>query len=129
MSNDAKIVAYAAILTWVMIMGSAMIGPGGSLRLMFSNRDALPPPTPLMDRADRAAKNMIENLILFIAAYVAAKSAGAHGWKVERGAQLFIAARILYWPVYLMGITVLRTALWSVGVAGMALLVLAALTA
>ena len=81
------------------------------------------------ERADRAAKNMLENLVLFTAAYIAAKGAGATGWKVIRGCQLFLVARIAYWGLYLGGITYARTAVWGVGVAGIGLLVWAALAA
>jgi uncharacterized MAPEG superfamily protein len=129
MPNDAKLVAYAAILTWVMIMTAAGIRTRGSFFLALGNRDDVKPPTALSGRADRAAANMVENLVLFIVAFVAAKAAGASGWKVERGAQIFLAARALYFPVYLLGIKVVRTTLWSIACVGMGLLVIAALTA
>jgi uncharacterized MAPEG superfamily protein len=129
MADDAHMLAYSAILTWLMIMGAAYIRTGGSFPLMFSNRDALPPETALAGRADRAVKNMLENMVLFIAAWAAAKGAGAGGWKVTRGAQLFFAARLLYWPVYLAGVRVVRTGLWSAGVVGIGLLVYAAVSA
>ena len=129
MADDAHILAYCAILTWLMIMGAAYIRTGGSFSLMFSNRDALPPESALAGRADRAVKNMLENMVLFIAAWAAAKGAGAGGWKVTRGAQLFFVARVAYWPVYLAGIRVVRTTLWFAGVAGIALVVYAAISA
>ncbi|HEY5944479.1 MAG TPA: MAPEG family protein [Kofleriaceae bacterium] len=125
--TESHMLAYAAALTWIMIMASAMLRTNGSLALMFSNRDNLPPPSLLADRADRAAKNMIENLVLFVAAYLAAKSAGATGWKVEHGAQLFVAARVLYFGLYLAGVKVARTIAWFVGVIGIAMLIVAAL--
>jgi uncharacterized MAPEG superfamily protein len=128
MTDDAHMLAYSAVLTWLMIMGAAYIRTGGNLALMFSNRDGLPPETPLSGRADRAAKNMVENMVLFLAAWAAAKGAGAVGWKVTRGAQVFFVARVVYWPLYLAGIEVVRTAVWFVGVVGMGMLVYAAVS-
>jgi uncharacterized MAPEG superfamily protein len=125
--TEAHMLAYAAALAWIMIISAAGLRTSFSLALMFGNRDNLPPPSPLAERADRAAKNMLENLVLFTAAYVAAKAAGASGWKVEHGAQLFVAARVLYFLLYLAGVKVARTLAWAVGVAGIALLVAAAL--
>jgi uncharacterized MAPEG superfamily protein len=127
--NDGKLLALAAALTWVMIITAAMLRTNGSLALLLGNRDNLAPPSPLAERADRAAKNMIENLIVFTAAYLGAKAAGASAMTVERGAEIFVAARLLYFGLYLAGVKVVRTVAWGVGVAGIAVLVAGALGA
>lgn len=127
--TEPKLLAVAAALAWVMIMTAATLRTNGSLALMFGNRDNLPPASPIAERADRAARNMLENLVLFVAAYLAAKSAGASGWQVERGVQLFVAARVLYFVLYLAGVKVVRTLAWAAGVAGIALLVAGAFAA
>jgi uncharacterized MAPEG superfamily protein len=129
MSDDAHLVAYAVILAWVMVMTASAIRTRGRLFLAVGNRDNLTTASPLSGRADRAAANMLENLLLFLAAYVAAKSAGAAPEKIERGAQVFLAARALYFPVYLIGVKVLRTALWGVAIVGVGMLIVAALSA
>lgn len=126
--TDAKLVAYAVILTFVMIMTASGIRTRGSFFLAMGNRDDLAPSTPLSARADRAAANMLENLVLFLAAYVAAKAAGAATPNIERGAYIFLGARTLYFPVYLLGIKVLRTVLWSVAILGIALILATALS-
>lgn len=127
--SEPQLLAVAAALAWVMIMTAAMLRTNGSLALMFGNRDNLPPASPIAERAERAARNMLENLVLFVAAYLAAKSAGASGWQVERGVQLFVAARVLYFVLYLAGVKVVRTLAWAAGVAGIALLVAGAFAA
>ena len=71
---------------------------------------------------------MLENLVLFLAAYVAAKAAGAATPNIERGAYIFLGARVLYFPVYLLGIKVVRTILWGVGILGIALILATALS-
>jgi len=45
--------------------------------------------------------------------------------RVAIGAQIFFWARLAYFPVYLAGIKYLRTAVWTVGLIGL-LLILAA---
>src|SRR5437762_12795313 len=95
MTDDAHMLAYSAILLWIMIIAAATIRTGGNLMLMFSNRDDLPPATPLAGRADRAAKNMIENMVLFTAMWAATRGVGGDNWKVVRGAQLFLIARVV----------------------------------
>lgn len=126
MTPDLRLLAYSALLTWVMIMVASLLRTKGSLALGFSNRDALPEPSPLAGRADRAAKNMLENLVLFTAAVVAAHGAADHD-RVVLGARVFFWARVVYWPLYLAGIPYARTAAWATGVAGCALMLAAAL--
>ena len=129
MTSDAAMLAYAAALAWVMIITAAMLRTNGSLVLMLGNRDDLPAPSAIAERADRAAKNMLENLVLFATAYLAAKAAGATSWHVARGAQVFVAARLAYFVLYLAGVKVVRTLAWLAGVAGIALEIMAALAA
>jgi len=45
------------------------------------------------------------------------------------GAGLFLGSRILYAPVYLLGIPYLRTLIWGAGFAGSAMIAWAVLTA
>ena len=115
----------AAILTWFMIMIASTLRTGGNMQLATGNRHALPPPTPVAERADRAAKNMLENLVLFVALVVAvgARNPG----RAELGAEVFLIARVVYWPIYLAGIPVVRTFVWTAGLVGLVLLASAAL--
>ena len=129
MTSDAAMLAYAVALAWLMIMTAAMLRTNGNVALMLGNRDDLPAARPIAERADRAAKNMLENLVLFVGAYLAAKSAGATSWHVVRGAQVFVAARLAYFVLYLAGVKGVRTLAWLVGIAGIALELVATVSA
>jgi uncharacterized MAPEG superfamily protein len=63
---------------------------------------------------------MIENLVLFSAFYVAARAGNGDTDRLVLGARLFFWARVAYFPIYLAGITKIRTLIWAVGIAGMA---------
>jgi uncharacterized MAPEG superfamily protein len=121
-----RLLAYCAILTYLMIITASMLRSKGSLSLAFGNRGDMPEPTPMAARADRAAKNMLENMVLFVAVAVATIGAADHD-RVTLGARLFFWARLAYFPVYVFGITYLRTALWAVGIAGMGVMLSAVL--
>ncbi len=117
--TDVHYLLASTVLTWVMLVVAPMIRnrewTRDGLRIGFGNREVLPEATPLAARADRAARNMLENMVLFVAAFAAAHAAG----KVEvTGAAIFFFARLAYWLVYLAGIPYLRTALWAVGLVG-----------
>jgi uncharacterized MAPEG superfamily protein len=127
MTPDMRLLAYAALLCWLMIMAASGLRTRGNIVVAVGNRDDLQPPSPLGERADRAAKNMLENLVLFTAIVVAARSAGGDHDRIILGARVFFWARVAYWPIYLAGIKVLRTVAWAVAVGGMALVLSAAL--
>ena len=126
MFDAAHALAYSAVLGWVMVMAAAALGgelwTAGGWRYSLGNRAEPRDKTSLAGRADRAAKNMLENLVLFAPLVAAAHFAGSHNKLVVVGANVFFWARVAYWPVYLAGIPVLRTLIWGVGVAGMGMI-------
>jgi uncharacterized MAPEG superfamily protein len=125
-----QLVVYMTLLTFAaIILGAVMRNREWTLagmRVGLSNRDQLPPATALGDRAERAAQNTKENFILFAALALTAQLAGL-GEQALFGAQVFFCARVVYLPVYWLGITYLRSAVWGVGIAGLALMLLALL--
>ncbi|MSO69523.1 MAG: hypothetical protein EXQ98_04500 [Alphaproteobacteria bacterium] len=128
MSDAACLLVASTVLAWVMLMCASMIRsrgwtPAGAL-LAFGNRDNSPPATALGGRADRAAKNMMENLPLFAALLLAGWMVGTPAEELALGSHLFFWARLAYFPVYLIGIPYVRTGLWAVSVAGMVLIII-----
>ena len=127
MTVDLQLVAYACVLAWVMIFSVAIFRarawtPAG-MKIAFGNRHDVPvTQPPWIDRADRAAKNMIENLPLFIGLVAVAHLGGRHSERVDLGAHLFFWARVVYWPIYLAGVPVVRTLIWYVSIAGLAII-------
>lgn len=129
--TDVHYLLASVALTWIMLMSASLARarawtPSG-LKIALGNRDEPLDPPAWVARADRAAKNMLENLVLFAAVFVAAKSAGGDAAEIGRGAAIFFWARVVYWAIYVAGIPYLRTAIWSVGVLGIGLVGLAAL--
>ena len=73
-------------------------------------------------RAQRAHRNMLENLALFTALVLVAVVAGRTNATTLLGAQIFVWARLAYAAVYIAGVPWLRTAVWFVSVIGLALI-------
>ena len=84
---------------------------------LFTARDAqLQPKTIIVGRATRALHNYVENLAPFVAmdlGLIATQHTGG------LGATIWILARIIYLPVYLIGTPYVRTALWGISVVGL----------
>lgn len=132
MNRLPTLVVLVAIMTWLTLLAASLIRARGwtmqGMRLALGNRDRLPEMTPLAGRAERTARNTLENFILFAALALTAHVTSASGPDVLRGAQLFFWSRLLYIPVYYAGIVYLRTAVWLVSIAGLAMMALPILT-
>lgn len=121
-------VVCMTVLTFVAIMLGAILRNREwtmeGMKAGLSNRDHLPEATPMGARAEQAAANTKENFILFVALALTAHLAGV-GEQALFGAQVFFWARVVYLPVYIAGITYVRSAVWGVGIAGLVMMMLA----
>lgn len=127
MTPTLTFVIYMAILTWVTILAASLIRArawtfSGTM-IAFGNRDHLPEATPFAGRAGRTARNTMENFLLFAVIALVAHVAGAASPRVAMGAEIFFWARVVYIPVYYAGVIYVRTAVWLVGIVGMAMMV------
>jgi len=130
MLTTVQALVYSGILTFIMLLvasgicAKAWTPPGA--QVAFGNREGLPTPLGLGGRADRAAKNQMEAMVMFLALVLAAHVAGKAS-QAALGATVFFWARVVYWPVYLAGIVYLRTLVWFVSVAGLVMIIRAML--
>jgi uncharacterized MAPEG superfamily protein len=119
--TDTHLLLVAALLTWASLLLASVLRsrswtPEG-MKLGFGNRELMPEPSPVAGRAERAARN---NLVLFVAAFAAARLAGAPPERIVSGAHLFVWARCLYLAVYIAGVPYLRTVVYAASVIGIA---------
>jgi uncharacterized MAPEG superfamily protein len=118
--TDLHYLLLSVALAWIMIMVAAEAHTPtwtrAGFELAFGNRDGMPERTAFAARADRAAKNMLENLVLFVGLMVAARSAGADA---TAGAAVFFFARLAYFAAYLAGIVYVRSLIWMVSLVGL----------
>jgi uncharacterized MAPEG superfamily protein len=85
--------------------------------------EAMPPLNPLAGRMLRAQENLYETLPLFIGAVLAAAVAGRFGLLTSLGTQLYFFGRLIYVPLYAIGIPVVRSLVWLVATAGLVLVI------
>lgn len=102
-------------------------GTGERLKIALGSRDAQPPMPPVGARAERALANMHEALPVFLTLALMHLFRDAESTLAIQGAWVFLLARALYVPAYLSGFFGLRSALWLVGWAGLALMLVALL--
>jgi len=112
-------VALAFVQVLIAVQG-AMMQVG--LPALAGNREPQPEITGWAGRAQRAQRNMVENLLPFAALVLVAVVAGKTNANTLLGAQLFFWGRVAYAAVYVAGIPWLRTGVWFVSVVGMILI-------
>jgi len=124
-----SLVVYMAAITWLLLLAASLIRAKGwtpqGMKVAMGNRDNLPEATPFAGRADRTAKNTLENFALFAALALVAHVSGTQSPQVLLGAEIFFWSRLLFIAVYYLGIPYLRTAVWTVGFVGLAMMALA----
>jgi uncharacterized MAPEG superfamily protein len=126
MTKTLMILAELVVINWALIVAASLIKakawkPSGLMAAM-GNRDAKEDCNGFPARTDRAAKNMLENMVLFSALVLVASVGGVANTNVELGARIFFWARLAYIPIYMVGIPVARTGVWAISVIGMGLI-------
>jgi len=130
MMTTVQALIWSAVLTLVMaLVASALrakVWEPGGVAAAFGNREDLPPAIGMAGRAERATRNQLEAMAMFLALVLAASIAGKAA-QAAYGATIFFWARLVYWPVYLAGIVYLRTLVWFVSLYGLFLIIQAAM--
>lgn len=97
--------------------------PGG-LSWAFGNRDTPLEVAPWVSRAVRAYQNLTENIGVFAILVLTAHVAGKANEATALGASLFFYARVAHVVLYTAGIAYLRTAAFTVALAGEVLILI-----
>lgn len=128
MSTDLHLLVWSVALC-VLQMLIAVITAQGQVGLptLAANREPPLALTGLAGRAQRAHRNMLENLGLFAALVLVAQATGRANDVTALGAAIFFWARVAYAIVYLVGLPWVRTGVWGVSMAGIVMVFLQAL--
>ena len=80
-----------------------------------------PPPGVLLSRARRALANLLETYPLFVAAVLAVTMTHRLDQMTLIGANLYVWGRLIYLPLYLAGVPLIRSIVWAVTLVGILL--------
>lgn len=129
MTTELQLLAWTLVLALVQIVvaGALRTQETGSEFNMGPRDDPGPPRRPVTGRMQRAQANLFETLPLFIAAVLIAHVAGREGALTLWGCWMYLVARTVYLPLYAFGVPVVRTLVWLVGTAGLAMVLAAIL--
>jgi uncharacterized MAPEG superfamily protein len=131
MTTELAILAWGCILALVHIFVAVRFKTRqyGTKWNVGARDEELPAPQPIVGRLARAQANFFETFPVFAAAVLIVAVAGLHDRWTAIGAWLWLGARIVYLPLYAMGVPVVRTIAFLLSVAGIALVLRPALAA
>ncbi len=121
MTVELKYLAWSIVLGLVyVLLATALSTAQRGLNWNVGNRDgATQPLTGTAARAHRASRNFLETFPFFAAAVLAVMLAKTGTAQTAMGAMLYFWGRVLYLPVYVVGIPYLRTLVWAVSFVGL----------
>jgi len=126
MTPEFIVLAFVLILAIVQIAVAAIARTAElGVKWNAGPRDEVAPaPGKLAGRLLRAQANLFETLPLFIGAVIMAHVTGKDGGTLTLwGTHLYLFARVLYVPLYALGVTGLRTLAFIVSLTGLIMVI------
>ncbi|MFK5979396.1 MAG: MAPEG family protein [Rhizobiaceae bacterium] len=123
MSVELTMLLYTVVLFFVQLLtqfGSGLIDSGAGYAA--SARDEDPKPGIIGGRFERAYYNLLETMPPFAALVLIGLYTGKVNELTALGAQIYFWGRVAYVPAYVAGIPFVRSVIWLISTAGMAII-------
>jgi uncharacterized MAPEG superfamily protein len=129
MMTELTVLAWGCVLALVHIFAAVRVKTQqyGTKWNMGARDEELPPPRPIVGRLARAQANFLETFPVAAAAILIVSLAGLNDRWTAIGALMWLAARAVYLPLYAAGVPVVRTIVFGISIAGIALMLKPAL--
>lgn len=122
-------------LAWAVVLGLVHIVVAGNARTKelgaqwnLSARDGVTPAlSPMVNRLFRAQSNFFETFPLFAAAVLIVATTQTFNVYSYWGAIIYLVARVIYFPLYALGVPIVRTVVWIFSIVGLLLVLVPAL--
>jgi uncharacterized MAPEG superfamily protein len=120
MSFELTMLAWTLVLALVQVLLPAVVrNRDFGIRYQAGARDAAtPPPSKLAGRLMRAQSNLFETLPIFAVAVLIVHVTGRENVLTHYGALAYFIARLIYVPLYALGVPFLRSLVWLVSIVG-----------
>ncbi|WP_294136431.1 MAPEG family protein [Sphingobium sp.] len=121
MAVELFVLAWSMVLLLIHIFAAAHVKTKqyGTNWNMGARDETLPPLNAVAGRLARAQANFQETLPIAIVALIGVVVAGRSSEMTMLGAHIWLGARILYLPVYALGIPKIRTLIFLVSLVGL----------
>jgi len=117
----------AALFGLLQVIATGMaVSSRRGLGFSMSPRDDGQPLDGEAGRVVRAAHNFMETFVFFAVAALVAHVLGRETALAVGGGWIYLLARIVYWPLYVLGVPGVRSLVWVASIIGIVLVGLAA---
>lgn len=125
MPVELKILAWGAVLlvVYIVVATQAKNMQYGAKWNIGARDEPVAPPNPVTGRLIRAQANFLETLPIAIVALLGVVLANKTSPMTALGGWIWLGARILYLPLYAVGVPVIRTICWGVSIVGLAIVI------
>ncbi|MBB3981445.1 putative MAPEG superfamily protein [Sphingobium fontiphilum] len=130
MPAEIRILAWGALLLMAHIFAAVHLKTRqyGAKWNMGARDEALPPLNPVAGRLARAQANFQETFPIAIVALLGVVLAGRTSDMTALGGWIWLGARVLYLPLYAIGVPMVRTLAFMASLAGLTLVIWPLLT-
>jgi uncharacterized MAPEG superfamily protein len=127
MTTELLMLALSVVLGLVHIIASAIATTAqyGSKWNLGPRDEQMPPLQGIAGRLHRASHNFLETFPLFAVVVLIADAVNRHGPTAVWGSELYFVARVLYLPLYVAGVRVARTVVWTAACLGIFMILIA----
>ena len=131
MSVELTVLAWGCVLALVHVFAAVRVKTRqyGTRWNVGARDEAVAPPEPLVGRLARAQANYFETFPVMAAAILIVTLASLETRWTAIGAIVWLAARVVYLPLYALGVPVVRTLVFTVSVIGILMVLWPALAA
>ena len=126
MPHELHILGIVIVLGIIHLMIAAQMATAQrGMKWNLSARDEKPVElTGAAARLDRGFKNFMETFAFFAAAVLLVFALQKHSQLSSIGALIYLLARVIYIPLYAMGVEKIRTLVWLISMLGIALILI-----
>lgn len=120
MPIELRIAAFGAVLLFIHIFAAirARTAQYGRTWNMSARDEALPPPNAMVGRLTRAQANFAETFPIAAVALIGVVVAGRTSEWTAIGGWIWLGARLVYLPLYAMGVPKWRTLIYLISMIG-----------
>lgn len=125
MPTEIRILAWGAVLLLVHILAATQAKnmQYGAKWNIGPRDEPLAPPNPITGRLVRAEANFLETFPIAIVALIGIVVVSRTSSSTALGGWIWLGARIVYLPLYAIGVPVIRTLCWGVSIVGLAMVI------
>lgn len=119
MSFELQVVAGSVLILFGLLMYQGALVPlNQGFGWGLGSRDGEPDYTAMQGRTRRTVTNHMEGMLLFIPLVMIVEMAALSSQLTEIGAAIYLAGRLAFVPLYLLGVSYLRSVFWGIALLG-----------